>query len=91
MGQPDAAVDGPVAQGRWPGRGGDAGRQFGQHDGAGAAVAFAAAFLGSDLPQVFAQQFQQGPVGWYIVQRNQLATPDETDRLRLGLHGIKYG
>ena len=48
MGQGDAAVDGPVGQ-ALPGG-------FGQHHGAGAAVALAAAFLGPSASEVFPEQ-----------------------------------
>jgi hypothetical protein len=80
----DAAVDRAVAD-AFPLRPG----QFSQHDGACAAVAFAAALFGAGESQVLTQQFQQRAVGWYIVQRDKLAPADESDRLRL--HGNQYG
>ena len=78
MGHAYAAVDGLEAQRTTLG--------LAQNHGAGAAVAFAAAFLGAGAAQVFAQQLQQGAGGWYIAQRHHLAAPDELNGLihRLG-------
>jgi hypothetical protein len=50
-----------------------------QHHGAGAAVAFAAAFLGAGAVQVFAQHFQQRAVGRDVVQGDRLAPAQELD------------
>jgi hypothetical protein len=87
MGQPDAAVDRLVAD-RFA-LAARPGRDLAQHDGAGTAVALAAAFLGAGCAQVFAQHFQQRALGWYIVQRDDLAAPDESEGL--GFHAIQYG
>jgi len=76
MGQLDAAVHRPVVQATVA--------LLAQHDRAGAAVAFPAAFLGAGGAQVLAQHLEQGAVGWYIAQRDELATADESDGL--GMH-----
>ncbi|MCY1365845.1 hypothetical protein D9M69_527160 [compost metagenome] len=73
VGQPDAAVDGPVAQ--------LAVHRFAQHHGAGTAVAFAAALFGRGEVQVLAQHLQQGAVGCYIAHRHGLAAPDKSQGL----------
>ena len=59
---------------------------LGQHDGAGAAVAFAAALLGAGAGQVFAQQVEQGAVGGDVVQGLDGAAADESDGLVV--HGV---
>ena len=61
-----------------------------QHDGAGAAVAFAAAFLGAGAVQIFAQHFQQCAVGRNVVQRDAFAAAHESQRLD-AQGGIAHG
>ena len=88
MRQPDAAVDGAKPDG--------AVVFLAQHDGAGATVAFAAAFLGAGAAQVFAQQVKQCAAGWYIGNRDDFTAPDEADRIGAGCgngfsgHGHKH-
>ena len=65
----DAAVDGAVTD--------FSALSLADHNGAGAAVAFAAAFLGAGACQVLAQHLQQRAAGWYIGERDHLATPYE--------------
>ena len=69
MGQANAAVDGLVVH--------CAIALGAQHDGAGSAVAFAAAFLGACAAQVFTQNFQQRAVGRDAVQCHDLAATDK--------------
>ncbi|MCY1179346.1 hypothetical protein D9M73_197410 [compost metagenome] len=71
MRQPYAAVDRAVTQ--------CAAFGFTQNDGAGPAIAFAAAFLGAGKPQVLAQHLQKGACGWYIAQSYNFAPTDESN------------
>ena len=76
----DAAVDGTPGQGPWCALG----RWLGDHHGAGAAVALAAALFGAAGVQVFPQQVQQGAVGWHPVQGDGFAAADKSEGL--GVH-----
>ena len=69
VGQANAAVDRLVVQ--------FAIALLSEHDGAGAAVAFAAAFLGAGAVQVFTQHVQQGTVGRNAVEGHGLAATDK--------------
>ena len=83
MRQPDAAVDGAKTQ--------RAVLDLAEHDGAGAAVAFAAAFLGAGAAEVFAQQLQNGAPGWYIAQIHHFAPADEAEGPGGGLNNKGVG
>ncbi|MNR19200.1 hypothetical protein D3C85_1359760 [compost metagenome] len=69
-----AAVDGRVAQ-RFAARG--RGHGLANDHGAGAAVAFGAAFLGAGAAQVLAQDFEKRALGGHIAQCHGLAAANE--------------
>jgi hypothetical protein len=77
MGQANAAIDGAVFQLLAIG--------LADHHGAGAAVAFATAFLGAGAVQVFTQQLQQGAVGFDVGQGYDCSTPEKSQGF--GVHG----
>ena len=66
VGGTDTAVDGAVLHAA-------TGPRLAQHDGAGATVALAAALFHGGAAQVFAQDFQQGPIRRNRVQADHLA------------------
>lgn len=79
MCQPDAAVDGAKAQ--------RAVFNLAEHDGASAAVAFAATFFGAGQPKVFAQQVQRRAIGWYIAEIDHFAPAQKADGFDKMLNG----
>ena len=70
MGKAYATIDGAVPE--------LAVNNFPKHHRTGAAIALVATLLGAGLAQVLAQDFQKGPGGWYIGQRDELAAADES-------------